>query len=158
MPLADITGYELGKFIHVLAAVVGLGVTFGYGVFMGFADRFAPHASSAVLRASQVSDRYLVTPMLLVILATGIYMIADADIEGESWVTVGFLAVFVLLGMVHAFFRPRVRKAIDLAERDVADGGELSDEYKNVAKQLALGGQIAGLIVAVTIFFMVVKP
>ena len=158
MPIGEITGYELGKFIHVLAAVVGLGATFGYGVFMGFADRFAPYASSAVLRASQVSDRYLVTPMLLLILVTGIYMIADADIEGESWVTVGFIAVFVLLGMVHGFFRPRVRKAIDLAERDVADGGELGDEYKKLAKQLAMGGQIAGLIVAVTIFFMVVKP
>ena len=104
MPLAEITGYELGKFIHVLAVVVGLGVTFGYGVFMGFADRFAPQSSAVVLRASQVADRYLVTPMLLVILATGIYLIADADIDGESWITVGFLAVFILLGMVHAFF------------------------------------------------------
>jgi hypothetical protein len=60
--------------------------------------------------------------------------------------------------MVHAFFGPRVRKAIDLAERDVADGGELGPEYRKLAKQLALGGQIAGLITALTIFFMVVKP
>jgi uncharacterized membrane protein len=158
MPLGDITGYELGKFVHVLAAVVGLGATFGYGVFMGFADRFAPHASSTVLRASQVANRYLVTPALILILISGIYMVADYDIEGEAYVTVGFIAVFALLGMVHGFFAPRTRRAIELAERDIADGGELSPEYRQLAKQLALGGQIAGFITAVTIFFMVVKP
>jgi uncharacterized membrane protein len=156
--LGDVTGYDLGKFIHVLAVVVGLGVTFGYGVFMGFADRFAPSSSAVVLRASQVSNRFLVTPALILILISGIYMVADADIEGESWVTVGFIAVFALLGMIHGFFVPRTRRAIELAERDTADGGELSPEYQKLSKQLALGGQIAGLITALTIFFMVVKP
>ena len=158
MVLADITGYELGKFIHVLAVVVGLGATFAYAVFMAFADRFNPAASSTVLRASQISDRFLVTPALILILVTGIYMISDADIEGESWVTVGFLAVFILLGLTHAFFGPRIRKAIDLVERDMAGGGEPSAEYQQLTKQIAIGGQIAGLIIAVTIFFMVVKP
>ena len=158
MLLGDVTGYELGKFIHVLAAVVGLGVTFAYAVFMGFADRFAPHASPAVLRASQVSDRYIVTPGLILILITGIYMVSEVDFDNASWISVGFIAVFVLLGMVHAFFGPRVRKAIELAEADVADGGDLGPEYRKLAKQLATGGQIAGLITALTIFFMVVKP
>ena len=158
MPIADIAGYELVKFIHVLAAVVGLGVTFGYGVFMGYADRFAPQSSSVMLRASLVSSRYIVTTGLVLLLLTGIYMVADANIEGESWVVVGFIAVFVLLGMVHGFFAPRTRRAIELAERDTANGGDLSPEYQQLSKQLALGGQIAGLITALTIFFMVVKP
>jgi hypothetical protein len=45
-----------------------------------------------------------------------------------------------------------------LAERDLAAGGELSDEYRRISAQMARVGQLAGLIVAVTIFFMVVKP
>jgi len=51
-----------------------------------------------------------------------------------------------------------IQAAIELAERDTADGGDLSPEYQQVSKQLALGGQIAGFITALTIFFMVVKP
>jgi uncharacterized membrane protein len=141
-----------------LAVVVGLGATFAYAVFMGFADRFAPHSSAAVLRAARVSDRYLVTPALILILITGIYMVSEVDFGNAAWVSVGFIAVFVLLGMTHAFFAPRIRKAIDLADRDMADGGSLSPEYLKLTKQIALGGQIAGLIIAVTIFFMVVKP
>jgi len=158
MVLGDVTGYELGKFIHVLAVVVGLGVTFGYGVFMGFTDRFAPSSSAVVLRASQVANRYLVTPGLILILLSGIYMVAEVDFGNASWISVGFIAVFVLLGMVHGFFIPRTRKAIELAERDTANGGELGSEYQKLSKQLALGGQTAGLITALTIFFMVVKP
>jgi uncharacterized membrane protein len=158
MPLADITGYELGKFIHVLAAVVGLGATFGYGIFMGFTERNAPQASATVLRASQIANRFLVTPALVVILVSGIYMASDADLNNETFVMVGYVAAAILLGMVNAFFAPRTTKAIELAERDMAAGDELSPEFQQLSKQLAIGGQIAGLIVAVTIFFMVVKP
>jgi uncharacterized membrane protein len=158
MPIAEITGYELALFIHVLSVVVGLGVTFGYGVFMGFADRFAPQSSAVMLRASQVANNWMVTPGLILILLSGVYMIADANLEDESWVAIGFLAVFVLFGMVHAYFVPRTRRAIELAERDTADGGDLSPEYQQLSKQLALGGQIAGFITVLAIFFMVVQP
>jgi hypothetical protein len=84
---------------------------------------------------------------------------AEGDWDAsESWLTVGFIAIIVLFGLVHAYFNPRASKAIALAERDLGAGGELSDEYKALSRQMARAGQLAGLIVAVTIFFMVVKP
>jgi hypothetical protein len=64
----------------------------------------------------------------------------------------------VLFGLVHGYFIPRGRKAEELAERDLAGSGELSPEYQALSKQIAGVGQLTGLIVAVTIFFMVVKP
>ncbi len=64
----------------------------------------------------------------------------------------------MLFGLVHAYFQPRTRKAIELSERDLAAGGELSAEYSALSAQMARVGQLAGLVVAVTIFFMVVKP
>jgi uncharacterized membrane protein len=157
--VSTITAYGVGRFIHVLAVVLAFGPTFGYGFFMGFADSKAPMSVPAVLRAAQLSDRYLVTPAMIVVLAAGIYLLADADISaGESWVTVGFVAIVILFGMVHRFFAPRYRKGIELAERDLGAGGDLSDEYRAVSRQIARGGQMAGLLIAVTIFFMVVKP
>jgi uncharacterized membrane protein len=156
---ATITAYGVGKFIHVLAVVLAFGPTFGYAFFMGFADTKVPASVPTVLRSAQLSDRFLVTPAMIVVLLAGIYLLADGDISaGESWVAVGFAAIIVLFGMVHGFFAPRYRKGIALAERDLQAGNELSDEYRAISRQIARGGQIAGLLIAVTIFFMVVQP
>ncbi len=45
-----------------------------------------------------------------------------------------------------------------MAERDLAAGDTLSAEYEALSQKIATGGKIAGAIVAVTIFFMVVQP
>lgn len=157
--LANITAFGVGLFVHVLAVVLAFGPTFGYAFFMAFADSRAPHSVPAVYRAAQLSDRYLVTPGMIVVLAAGIYLLAKGDISaGESWVSVGIVAIIVLFAMTHGFFAPRYRRGISLAERDLAAGGELSPEYQAVSRQIARGGQVAGLIVVVAIFFMVVKP
>ena len=157
--LATITGYGVGLFIHVLAVVLTFGPTFGYGFFIATAEANDPRSVPTVLRGIQKVDRFLVQPGLIVILLAGIYLLAEADIDaGESWVTVGFVAILVLFGMSHGFFRPNTGKALELAERDLERGDSLGDEYAAVARKLENGGKLAGLIVAVTIFFMVVKP
>jgi uncharacterized membrane protein len=157
--LATVTAYNVGLFIHVLAVVLAFGPTFGYGFFIGYADSNAPAAVPAVNRAVRMTNLYLVTPAMVVVLAAGLYLLSKGDISAsESWVTVGFVAIIILFGLIHGFFNPRTKKAIQLAERDLAAGGELSGEYSRISAQMARVGQLAGLIVAVTIFFMVVKP
>jgi uncharacterized membrane protein len=157
--LTTITAYGVGLFIHVLAVVLAFGPTFGYGFFIGYADTKAPAAVPAVNRAVNLTNLYLVTPAMIVVLAAGFYLLAEGDISAsESWVQVGFAAMVILFALVHGFFIPRTRKAIELSERDLAAGGELNDEYRRVSAQMARVGQLAGLIVAVAIFFMVVKP
>jgi uncharacterized membrane protein len=153
-----ITAYNVGLFIHVLAVVLAFGPTFGYGFFIGFADTRAPTAVPAVHRAVRLTNLLLVTPAMIVVLGAGIYLMVKGDWGDQSWITVGFIAILALLGLVHAYFNPRTRKAIELSERDLAAGGELSDEYRRLSAQMARVGQLAGLIVAVTIFFMIVKP
>ena len=156
--LATVTGYSVGLFIHILAVVLAFGPTFGFGFFIALADTQAPGAVPAVHRAVRMTNLFLVTPAMIIVLAAGIYLMAKGDWGNQSWITVGFIAIIVLFGLVHAFFNPRTKKAIELAERDLAAGGELSDEYRRISAQMARVGQLAGLIVAVTIFFMVVKP
>jgi uncharacterized membrane protein len=157
--LATITAFSIGLFIHVLAVVLTFGPTFGYGIFIGVAEQNSPRSIPAVLRGVQQTDRFLVRPGLIVVLLAGIYLLVKADIPAsESWVSVGFLAIVILFGMVHGFFGPNVKKALELAERDLASDDTLSTEYGAVSGRLATGGKIAGLIVAITIFFMVVQP
>ena len=156
---ATITGFSIGLFIHVLAVVLAFGPTFGYAFFVSAAEEGSPRSVPTVLRGILTVDRYLVSPGLIVILAAGIYMLADSGISAsESFVAVGFVAIIALFGMAHGFFRPQTRQALELAERDLADGDVLSREYEAVSKKLETGGKIAGLIVVVAIFFMVVQP
>jgi uncharacterized membrane protein len=156
---ATITAYGVGLFIHVLAVVVTIGPTFAYGIFIGTAERSAPQSVPAVLRGIRATDRYLVSPGLLVVLLAGIYLMADGHWSGsESFIAVGFVGIVILLGMVHGFFRPNTAKALELAERDLAAGDTLSAEYAGVAKKLENAGKIAAAIVAIVIFFMVVQP
>lgn len=151
-------GYKIALFLHILAVVLAFGPTFGYAFFMSVTPQF-PRATPAILAGIQKIDRYLVEPGMIVLLLAGIYVLADGPWDAsDAFVSIGFLAIIVLFGMAHGFFRPQTRRARELAERDLAAGDELSEEYLAVSMRIAKGGQIAGLIVVVTVFFMTYKP
>ena len=160
MPAASIVdpGYKFALFLHVLAVVLAFGPTFGYALFFSVAPQY-PRATPAILTGIQKCDRYLVNPGMIVLLLAGIYMLVDGDWESsEAFITVGFLAIIVLFGLQHAFFQPQVKKAKELAERDLEKGDTLSDEFEALSERVGKVGSLAGLIVVVTIFFMSYKP
>jgi hypothetical protein len=158
MVLADITGYSVGLFIHILAVVLAFGPTFAYGLIFSLMPKY-PRSAPAFFEAIRKVDTYLVNPGMIVVLLAGIYLMSDGNWDGsEAFITVGFIAILALFGLQHAFFRPQGRKAQELAERDLKAGDSFSDEFEAISRRLSMVGSIAGLIVVVTIFFMTVKP
>jgi hypothetical protein len=162
MPLASIVSadYKIALFLHILAVVLAFGPTFGYGVFFSVAPQY-PRAVPAILTGIQRCDRYLVNPGMIVLLLAGIYLLVasdDAWSSGDAFISFGFLAIIVLFGLQHAFFRPQTAKALELAERDLKAGEEFSPEFEEISQRLSQVGGLAGLIVVVTIFFMSYKP
>jgi hypothetical protein len=103
-----------------------------------------------------------VTPGLLVVLASGIYLTIDGWDFSQRFVIVG-LAIIVLLMILGAtFFDRQEARLIELSERDVAapdahEGG-LSDEYWEASKRFARVGTLASLLVLLAVFVMAVKP
>src|SRR3954468_24229021 len=84
--LAAITAYGVGLFIHILAVVLAFGPTFGYGFFVGFADTKAPASVPALHRPVNLTNLFLVTPGMIVVLAAGIYLMSKGDYSAsESW-------------------------------------------------------------------------
>jgi uncharacterized membrane protein len=151
-------GYKIALFLHILAVVLAFGPTFGYAFFLSATPQF-PRATPAILAGIQKIDRYLVTPGMLVLLLAGIYLLADGPWKaGDAFVSVGFLAIIVLFGLQHGFFRPNTARARELAERDLKSGDELGPEYTAISERLSRAGGIAGLIVVITVFFMAYKP
>jgi uncharacterized membrane protein len=157
--LADISIYNVGLFLHIAAVVVVFGATYCYPFMFAVAAKSGLEATVSALRVTTVVERYLITPGSIFILLVGFYLVGKGDWSGsDAFVVVGVVAIVALLGMSHAFFKPHTNKAIEYAERDLAAGGPPSAELQAEAALLQRGGQLAGLIVMVTIFFMVVKP
>ncbi len=151
-------GYKIALFLHILAVVLAFGPTFGYGFFFSVTPQF-PRATPAILAGVQKVDRYLVNTGMIVLLLAGIYLLADGPWDAsDAFIGVGFLAIIALFGLQHAFFQPQVRRARELAERDLEAGDELSPEFMAISQQLGKVGSLAGLIVVVTVFFMAYKP
>jgi uncharacterized membrane protein len=153
-------GYKLLLFLHILAVVLAFGPTFGYALFFSVAPQY-PRATPAILAGVQKCDRYLVNPGMIVLLLAGIGLLITSDgvwDTSDAFVGVGILAIVVLFGLQHGFFQPQVRRAKELAERDLAAGDTLSEEFEAVGQRIGQVGMLAGLIVVVTIFFMSYKP
>jgi uncharacterized membrane protein len=154
------TGYKLALFFHVLAVVVAFGPTFGYAFFFSVAPQF-PRATPAILAGVQRVDRFLVNPGMVILLIAGIVLVADGDNiwdGGNFFIVWGWIAIVALFALQHAFFQPQVRKAKALAERDLQSGDALSPEFEALGQRIGQVGTLAGVLVVVTIFFMVYKP
>jgi uncharacterized membrane protein len=162
MPFASIVdpGYKIVLFLHILAVVLAFGPTFGYAFFFSVAPQY-PQATPAILAGVQKVDKYLVNPGMIVLLLAGIGLLSLSDGAWDTsdvFVGVGILAILVLFGLQHGFFQPQVKKAKEIAERDLKSGETLSPEFEVVAQRFGQVGTLAGIIVVVTIFFMTYKP
>lgn len=161
--LGVIRFYDVVIWLHVAAVIVGFGATFAYPFFQAVAERTSPRSIPAVMRATHTADKFLVIPAMLVILGGGIYLVLDGPFDwGDTFVAVGLAGIIVLLIGALTFFARHEHKLIELAERDIAAAGdgevELSDEYWAYSKRLALVGSLAGVLILIIAFFMVVKP
>jgi uncharacterized membrane protein len=153
-------GYKIVLFLHILAVVLAFGPTFGYAFFFSVAPQY-PQATPAILAGVQKVDKYLVNPGMVVLLVAGIGLLSLSDgawDTSDAFVGVGILAILVLFGLQHGFFQPQVRKAKEIAERDLKVGDTLSPEFEAVGQRFGQVGTLAGIVVVVAIFFMTYKP
>ncbi len=157
-----VTFFDVVVWVHVSAVVIAFGPTFAFGMYMAMTASRHPRSMPAALEAQIAVIRSLVTIGAVVILLSGLYLAADADQFSEVYVGVGIVAIIVLLGLVHGFFLPNDRRALAAAKRDIEAAGDgevrFGAEFDRASRASARMGPIAGLIVILTIYFMVAKP
>jgi len=162
LPLGSIIdpGYKIALFFHIVAVVVAFGPTFGYALVLSVAPQY-PRATPALLAGVQRVDRFLVNPGMVILLIAGIVLLAASDSAwkgGDFFIVWGFIAIIALFGLQHGFFQPAVRRAKEVAERDLQAGDTLSPEFEAISQRYGQIGTLAGILIIVTIFFMVYKP
>jgi hypothetical protein len=162
--LTAVTSYEISVFLHVTAVVVGFGATFAEAVMFPVAMKLDVRHLPYVHRLQLAINTWLATPGLVVVLATGFYQVADADLSmGDAWISGALAIVIVLGGLIGAYFIPEDRRLGAMVTRELAaagPGGEvtLSEEYRRRARIEGIVGAVAGLLVVVAVYLMVVKP
>jgi hypothetical protein len=160
--LTGVQFYDVVVFLHITLVVLAIGPTYAYGVFLAVAERTDPRAIPVVARGIMTWDR-AAQIMLLGILLAGIYLVADGPWEfSDFYVSWGFVAIIVFGGASGAFFMPKTKELIGIAERDIAassDGSvRLSEEYQALSGALAKVGTAVGLFGILTIYVMTAKP
>jgi uncharacterized membrane protein len=159
MVVASITFYGVVLAVHIMGVVVAFGSFFAYPAFMPWARKNHPQAMPVVHELSARIGRMVVSPGLVVVLACGIYLASDADAWSEVWVSVPLVILVLIGGLGGMFFAPSDRKLAALATRDLAaGGGELSAEYDELFRRVAVAGIAVIALVLVAIFFMAAKP
>lgn len=153
-------GYKFALFFHIIAVVVALGPTFGYGIFFSVLPKY-PRAAPALIAGMRKTDRLLVNPGMILLLVAGIILLATS---GSVWsgsqffVVWGFIAIIALFGIQHGFFAPQMARLQEIADRDLAKGDTFSAEFEATSQRIAQVGAATGLLIVVTVFVMAYKP
>ena len=154
---ASFTDFVLG--VHILAVVVAFGATFAYPLIFAAARRADPSVMPWLFSVVQRIDRYIVNPGLSVVLVAGIVLASEEHRWGDFFVDWGIGAVVVIGAIAGSFMIPREGRLASVAARDLesASPGQSppwSDEYRQLLRQVSIGGAFLDLVVVVTIFMM----
>ena len=159
LPIA-LTGFEASLFVHITAAILGLGATFAetftYPVAMRLDPRHLPYKHALQLTI----NAFVALPALLVLFATGLYQASEAGYDlDEPWLAGSMATVIVLALMIVGYFIPEDRRLQAMAERDIAASGSggvaLSPAYERRVRLQGALGAVAGGLVVVAAFLMV---
>lgn len=161
--LAAVTSYNFSVFLHVTAVVVGLGATFAEAIMFPVAMRLNKRHLPYVHALQLAINRWLATPALVLVIATGFYQTSEGDWSfGDFWLSGTFAIVIVLGGLAGAYFIPADRRLGAMVAREIESAGEgeivLSDEYTRGARTEGIIGSITGLLIVAAIFLMITKP
>ncbi|MFN8133292.1 MAG: DUF2269 family protein [Solirubrobacteraceae bacterium] len=164
MTLATLDFYTVVLFVHIVAAIVAFGVTFGYPLLFTLAERGEPRSVPFVLTFTEKAGRWLVAPGMVVLLLAGIYLAGQDPWDfSQGWISAAFVIIVVLFGIQGGYYAGRVRKAREIATRDIAvaaPGAEprLSAEYLALSRQMGVVGVAQSLLILLAVFDMVWKP
>jgi hypothetical protein len=166
------TSYDIMRFIHVLAAIVGFGSTFVYAVAGSYARKVQGPQALGATEASVRASNILTTPFTWLTGLIGFGLVGMSDDHWEMtdawilsgiflWFTGGILAALVL--------RPLIKRMVALQQELVSmgpprEGVAAAGPPPQVAVLEAVGkrvGMVSGilhLMFVMVLYLMVFKP
>jgi uncharacterized membrane protein len=149
-----LTLYTFLKFLHVLLAIVAVGVNASYGIWLSRAAQ-SPEHYGFTLRGVKLLDDRVANPAYGLLLITGLSMVWVGGVSlTQLWLELA-IALYIVLVLVGLFgYTPTLRNQI----RVLDERGSASAEFQRLAKRGTALGAMLGLIVIAIVFLMVTKP
>jgi len=142
------------KYIHILSAIVAVGLNISYAIWILRAQREPAHTAFALKGIKFLDDR-IANPAYGLLLLSGLLMVVLLPIPITTlWIVIALVLYAVLLVVAITQYTPTLRNQIKLAEA----GDTTSAEFSRLARRGQLLGQTLGLIVLVILAMMVFKP
>ena len=142
------------KYIHILSAIVAVGLNISYAIWILRAQREPAHTTFALKGIKFLDDR-IANPAYGLLLLSGLLMVVLLPIPITTlWIVIALVLYAVLLVVAITQYTPTLRNQIKLAEA----GDTTSAEFRGLARRGQLLGQTLGLIVLVILAMMVFKP
>jgi uncharacterized membrane protein len=142
------------KFVHILLAILAVGLNASYGIWLAQAKRQPEHAGFA-LRGVKRLDDWLANPSYVLLLVTGIGLAQVGRIPLTTFWVAGALALWLVAAIIgFGFYSPALRRQI----RALDAGGPTSPEYVRLSKRATLIGISNIVPVLLILILMVFKP
>jgi uncharacterized membrane protein len=146
--------YPWFKTLHILFAIVAVGLNISYGIWQARAAHESEHTGFA-LRGIKFLDDRVANPSYAGLLVVGIILVLIGPYEFTTfWVAVA-IGLYVLMAVVAiAFYTPTLKRQIAAYEA----GGAQSAEFQALGARGRVIGITLGILVLAIIVLMVVKP
>src|SRR5260370_1803123 len=142
------------KYIHILAAIVAVGLNISYAIWLIRAQRDPAHTDFTLKGIKFLDDR-IANPAYGVLLLTGLLMVVLLPIPITTlWIVIALVLYAILVVLAISQYTPTLRQQIKIAEA----GDTTSAAITLLARRSqALHQAVAGLVLVI-LAMMVFKP
>ncbi len=142
------------KFLHVLFAIIAFGFNATYAIWITRAQRDPQHLEFA-LRGVKFLDDYCANPAYLLLLVSGLTMVALAQYPLTTfWLLAALILWVVAIAIGYGVYTPTLSRQI----RSLASSGVQSAEYRALAARGTVVGIVLAILVLLILVLMVFKP
>ena len=150
------TGYELLKFVHIASVIAWIGGGIGIAVLQirltAAEDR--PGLMS-IGRQMETMGKIYYSPLAIVTLATGVWMVATSGWSFEEpWIVIGIAGIFVSMAIGLGLITPTGRKLMVEASKPEPNFGAIA----GYSARMRVLGIINLTLLMLVVLAMVVKP
>jgi uncharacterized membrane protein len=146
--------FSIVKYIHILSAIVAVGLNISYAIWILRAQREPAHTAFALKGIKFLDDR-IANPAYGVLLLSGLLMVVLLPIPITTlWIVIALVLYAVLVVLAFTQYTPTLRNQIKLVEA----GDTMSSEFTRLATRGQILGQTLAVIVLVILAMMVFKP
>jgi uncharacterized membrane protein len=146
--------YTALKFVHVVLAILAVGLNASYGIWLAQARRQPEHFGFA-LRGVKRLDDWLANPSYVLLLVTGIGLAQVGRIPLTTFWVAAALALWLVAAIIgFGFYSPALRSQI----RALDAGGPTSPEFLRLSKRATIIGITNVVPVLLILVLMVFKP